>query len=146
MEETTGSGPRRRRGTLAAMVVVLVAAAVATLVMLGRTNSAEGAVALDAVKQRTRPALALEVEHAAALGEDLEVSWATTPMPGDRGQTVVARLESRPSGAVRNASFMVMSDGSVMAMNQTAQRLMTRSEVGEGRTMTMEDGSEMPMP
>lgn len=67
-------------------------------------------------------------------------------MPGDRGQTVVARLESRPSGAVRTASFMVMSHGSVMAMNQTLQRLMTRSTAGEGRTMTMEDGSEMPMP
>ncbi len=146
MKEAPGSGSRPRRGTLVVVVVVvLIAAAVATLVMLGRTNSAEGAAALNVVKDRTGPALARQGERARALGESLDVSWTTTPMPGDRSHTVVARIESRPSGAVRNASFMVMADGSVMAMDETAQRLI-RGAAGETRTMTMEDGSQMQMP
>lgn len=146
MERATASGPRGRRGTLVVMAVVLIAAAVATLVMLSQTNSAEGTAALDVVKDRTRSALARDAERAKALGENLDVSWTATPMPDDRSHTVVARLESHPSGAIRNASFMVMTDGRVMAMDAAARRLLTRGADDGGRTMTMRDGSEMPMP
>ncbi len=98
------------------------------------------------MKDLTGPAFAREVARAEALGEELHVSWTSTPMPGDRGQTVVARLESRPSGAVRNASFMVMADGGVMAMDATAQRLMARGAAAQGRTMTTRDGAMMQTP
>lgn len=109
-------------------------------------GQAQGTSALDLVKEHTAAGLAREQARLEARGESLEVVWRTVPMPRGDGDTVVGRLEARPSGSSQEATFMVMGE-QVTSQNALARRLLSADGGrGAGGVMTMDDGMQMPMP
>lgn len=128
-----------------AAVTVGVAVVLAGLFLLMSRGQSQGTAALDLVKEHTEAGLARERADLDARGESLEVVWSTVPMPRGDGDTVVARLEARPSGTAREAAFMVMGE-QVTSQNALARRLLSADAGNSGGTMTMDGGMQMPMP
>ena len=87
-------------------------------------NTSQGASALSAVKEQTSAGLARETERAAAAGDSLKVTWSTTPQPDGDADTVLARLETEPSGGSGEAHFFV-ADGQVTPMDELARQLLS---------------------
>lgn len=127
-------------------VTIGIAVVFAGLLLLMFRGQAQGTAALDLVKEHAAAGLAREQARLEARGESLEVVWSTVPMPRGDGDSVVGRLEARPSGSSREAVFMVMGD-EVTSRNALARRLLATGSAGaSGGTMTMDDGMQMPMP
>lgn len=123
-----------------------VAVVLTGLFLLMIRGQSQGTAALDLVKEHTEAGLARERARLDARGESLEVVWSTVPMPQGDGDSVVGRLEARPSGASQEAVFMVMGD-QVTSRNAVARRLLSADAGGRsGGVMTMDDGMPMPMP
>ena len=123
MRSTTAVGGRRVRWTPVALTVVGAVVVVGLFLVLLQ-NMSQGATALSAVKEQTAAGLERETEQAAAADQTLNVTWSTTPQPDGESDTVLARLEAQPSGASRQASFLV-ADGEVTAMDALARQLLS---------------------
>lgn len=144
---STNATSRRTKAPWGTIVAVIVGVAIilSALFLLMLRGQEQGTTALDLVKAHTETALAQERARLDARGQSLEVVWSTVPMPRGDGDTVVSRLETRPSGTSREAAFMVMGN-QVTAQNGLARRLLAAGSVGSSGVMTMEDGTQMPMP
>lgn len=110
---------------------IIIAVAIGVVVVLGASllmvrGQSQGATALDLVKEQTQAGLARERARLDTRGESLEVVWSTTPTPGGDGDTVVGRLEARPSGASAQALFTVIGE-QVTYGNDLARRLVSGS-------------------
>ena len=122
----------RRIGRTAIVVTVIGAVVVIGMFFFLMQSMSQGATALSMVKEQTRAGLARETELAAAAGDSLEVSWTTTPQPGGEADTVLARLDAQPSGASRQALFLV-ADGQVTAMDDLARQLLSSAGATDTR-------------
>ena len=131
MTEGDAAGGRRIGGT-AIIVTVIGAVVVIGMFFFLMQSMSQGATALSMVKEQTRAGLARETELAAAAGDSLEVSWTTTPQPGGEADTVLARLDAQPSGASRQALFLV-ADGQVTAMDDLARQLLSSAGATDTR-------------